>query len=562
VKVPYIPQDAPFNGEQRFWLAGFLAGLHSRQAMASQAMASQAMASQAIGSVAPVAQSGAAAPVEQNTKAAPVETIDILYGTQTGNAEELAYDAADMASTRGFETRVSELDAIDMAALSAMTTVIIVVSTYGEGEMPDNANMFWQALSAAAAPRLEGLSFGVLALGDTGYDDFCQAGKVIDTRLEQLGATRLRPRVDCDVDFEDMAAEWLEDTLPSKSTAAPLADVPKSNVVPLKAKSSWSRSNPYVSTVTENRLLSGPGSAKEIRHFCFDLGDSGINYETGDALGVFAKNAPDLVKALITRLGVQNDSAVKGYDQPLVDLLTNKFEIMTPPKELIREIEKRAADEELSHVISTNDKDALIAYMWGKDTLDLLNLNPDMAINLDEFISWLKPLQHRAYSISSSPKVHPGEVHLTVAAVRWAYQDRQHKGVCSTFLSDMILNGDSASIFVAPNNNFRVPQDNDAPMIMVGPGTGIAPFRAFLEERQARGATGRNWLFFGDQHRAHDFIYQDELAALSDAGVLHDLDLAFSRDQDKKNICAGPNVRTRRGTLRGFGTGRAFLRLW
>lgn len=505
MKLPYIPDDAPFNGEQRNWLGGFLAGLQTRMAMTG----------------------GAVAPAQAPVQARP---MDILFGTQTGNAEEVANEAAELAKSKGFAPRVAELDAVEMDQLAAMENLIVVISTYGEGEMPDNAELFWEALSATTAPRLENLSYGVLALGDTSYEHFCQAGKLIDTRLEQLGAKRLADRVDCDVDFEDAASAWLGTTIPDAGTAAPANDVS----APKAEKSAYSRKAPYMATMVENRILSGPESAKEIRHMAFDLGESGLSYEAGDALGVMPVNDAHLVQALLDRLGLDLDASVAGQDAGLGALLTTGYEIRTPSRELIAEIEKRANHEELSHVLGHGDKEALEAFLWGKDTLDLLNLNPDMQLSADDFVSLLKPLQHRAYSISSSPNAHPGQVHLTVAAVRWMYDHRAHGGVCSTFLSDQVSEGAQAGIFMSANKNFRVPTDNDVPMIMVGPGTGIAPFRAFLEERQARGAKGANWLFFGDQHRESDFIYQDEISAMSASGLLTRLDLAFSRDQAEK----------------------------
>jgi sulfite reductase (NADPH) flavoprotein alpha-component len=506
MKLPYIPEDAPFNGEQRNWLGGFLAGLHSRVVMGGGAV------------------TAAEAPVQ-------AKPLDILFGTQTGNAEEVANEAAELAKSKGFAPRVAELDAVEMDQLAAMENLIVVISTYGEGEMPDNAELFWESLSAPTAPRLENLNYGVLALGDTSYEHFCQAGKLIDTRLEQLGAKRLGARVDCDVDFEDAASAWLGATIPDAGSA-----VANDSAAPAakKEKSGFSRKKPYLSTMLENRILSGPTSAKEIRHLSFDLGDSGMTYEAGDALGVMPVNNPVLVDTLIKRLGATAETAVSGHDTGLGALLTSSLEICTPSKDLITEIEKRAQHEELSHVLGHGDKEALDAFLWGKDTLDLLNLTPDLQISVDDFVSWLKPLQHRAYSISSSPNAHPGEVHLTVAAVRWMYDHRAHGGVCSTFLSDHVPVGAQAGIFMSANKSFRVPADNDVPMIMVGPGTGIAPFRAFLEERQARGAKGANWLFFGDQHRESDFIYEDEISAMSSAGLLTRLDLAFSRDQAEK----------------------------
>ena len=502
-KIPYIPQDAPFSGEQKQWLSGFLAGMHSRLASGTN-------------NVAPV--------VAQDE----IKHLDIIFGTQTGNAEAVAEDAAALARTKGFTPRIAEMDEVDMTHLAAMQNLIVVVSTYGEGEMPNNAHQFWEALSASTAPRLEALNYGVLALGDTSYDEFCQAGKLVDTRLEQLGAKRLATRVDCDIDFEDIAEKWLSNSIPDVGATAIVTEPAE----PPKAKTGWGRKNPYISNVTDNRILSGADSAKEIRHITFDLGDSELIYEAGDALGVMPVNAPDLVQGWIDRLNVPADTEIEGTS--LSDMLRTGLEIMTPSRDLILALEPLANDDELTHVVSNGDKEVLEHYLWGKDALDLLNLNVDLTFDPVQVIGWLKPLQHRAYSISSSPKAHEGEVHLTVAVVRWKHNNRLHKGVCSTFLADHIQNGAPAGIFMSPNKSFRIPQDDSVPMIMIGPGTGIAPFRAFLEERQARGASGANWLFFGDQHRTSDFIYEEEIAAFSADGLLTRLDLAFSRDQVDK----------------------------
>ncbi|QXC50633.1 sulfite reductase subunit alpha [Agrobacterium salinitolerans] len=514
MKIPYIPEDAPFNGDQRAWLSGFLAGLHSRAAIGTET------------SVA------AAAP---NAEAS---MLNILFGTQTGNAEALAMDIAAAARAQGMQSVVTALDDVSMDGLGAMKRVIVVTSTYGEGEMPDNAQLFWEALTADSAPRLDGMNFAVLALGDTGYDGFCQAGKLIDTRFEQLGGKRMKTRIDCDIDFEDAAAAWIGETLPlavavdgGNAASVTMPDVAEP---PVRAKQGWSRKNPYPAEVSVNRRLSGTGSSKEIRHYEFDLGESGLDYAAGDALGVVPLNDPKLVGALLQHFEAAADSQIAGLDGPVGDALLNRFEISTPSRELVAEIGKRAGHDELSHVLANGDREQLAAFLWSKDILDLINLAEKPLFDVAEFVTFLKPLQHRAYSISSSPLVAKNSVHLTIASVRYRAEGRVRGGVCSTYLADRVEAGHSAGIFVSPNKAFRVPQDNDAPVIMVGPGTGIAPFRAFLQERQARGAKGKNWLFFGDQHRQSDFIYESELGDMSRDGVLTRLDLAFSRDQAEK----------------------------
>ncbi|MEL6817939.1 MAG: sulfite reductase subunit alpha [Pseudomonadota bacterium] len=510
MNAPFFPEDAPFSEDQRTWIAGFMAGMRAQAQLTGES-----------------ASNGAQSAVELN----------ILYGTQTGNAEAVAMDAAEAAKQNGFAPKVAGLDDVPMDALAEMKQILIVISTYGEGEMPDNAELFWQALSATTAPRLEDMVYSVLALGDTSYDEFCHAGKLVDMRLEQLGAKRINGRVDCDVDYEDLASGWIEATMPlvadvAKPTEGLAAPTNLEAAAPKKSK--YNRKNPYASSVIENRLLSGKGSGKEIRHFAFALEDEGLEYEAGDAMGVIPLNGRDYVEAIVNRLGAKWETPVEGHDAPLGELLTNNFEIMTPNKETIAKIADRADDDELCHVITNGDKEAIEAFMWGNDTLDLLNLNSKAIFGVDEFVSWLKPLQHRAYSISSSPKAHPGEVHLTVAAVRWQKGGREHRGVASTFLADRTEEGTKVGVFMSPNKSFRPPESDDAPMIMVGPGTGVAPFRAFLEEREAREAKGKNWLFFGDQTRADDFIYQDEIGAFSKKGLLSRLDLAFSRDQKEK----------------------------
>ena len=510
MKQPFIPEDAPYTGDQKSWLKGFLAGMQSAKALATS-------------------KSGAL--TAHQSDVTPI--VDILFGTQTGNAEGLAMDAAAVARAQGFQANVQGLDDISMDTFSSMKNVIITIATYGEGEMPDNASLFWESLNSSSMPRLSDMKFGVLGLGDTGYDEFCQAGKLIDMRLEQLGAHRLVDRLDCDVDYEDIASDWINKTIPltndGKSKPIVVTDEKLTNV-----KSIWNRKNPYPATLRVNKLLSGEQSLKEIRHFEIDLGDSGITYDTGDALNIMPINDGELVKSILLRLNLPSELVLVGEDKTLADLLKYKYEISTPSRNFIAAIEVQAGDDLLSHVLNNGDKQALADYLWTKDVLDLLNLNQDIKFTGSEFVGLLKPLQHRAYSISSSPKKHVGSVHLTVASVRWNSNDREHLGVCSTFLADRVDVDEKVGVFVSPNKAFRIPNNNDAPMIMVGPGTGIAPFRAFLEERQCIGAEGKNWLFFGDQTRSSDYIYEEELAALKDSGVLSRLDLAFSRDQDEK----------------------------
>jgi sulfite reductase (NADPH) flavoprotein alpha-component len=511
MKIPYIPEDAPFNGDQKYWLAGFLAGLHSRLLVLEDKQQ-------------PAAGTGAATTTQ----------LHILYGSQTGNAEALAQTAAKSARAKGLVPVVQALGDVDLDVFATMRHVLIVTSTYGEGEMPDNAQLFWDAISASTAPRLEQMHFAVLAIGDTGYDGFCQAGKFIDMRLEQLGAKRVVDRIDCDIDYEEPSSEWLNSSMPqfaasAGSSGTVLESAPEAPVIPGSNKS-----NPYAAALITNKRLSGEQSAKDIRHFEFDLSDSGLKYEAGDALGVIPVNEPSLVSLLLTQLNADYQTPVPGFDRSLGDLLTYQFEISEPSRKLIEWVGQNTTNQELRHVLQHDDKDALGVWLWGKDTLDLLQLELTRSLPVPEFVALLRPLQHRAYSISSSSKAHPNQVHLTVASVRYHSGGRNRGGVCSIYLAERVRRGEKPAIFISPNKAFRVPANNSAPLIMVGPGTGIAPFRAFLQERQATGAQGKNWLFFGDQHQEHDFIYRDELTGWHDSGLLTRLDLAFSRDQEKK----------------------------
>ncbi|MFW0784225.1 sulfite reductase flavoprotein subunit alpha [Gordonia sp. CPCC 206044] len=518
MQLPYIPADVPFTGDQKAWLAGFLAGLNTRVSMPAATSPETATSSIV------VAPEGGV-------------PLQIAYGSQTGTAEMVADQAETLARAQGFDPERCDLDTLDMTALSAARRLLVITSTYGEGEMPDNAELFWKALSASDAPRLDGLYFGVLALGDSIYDGFCQAGKNIDARLAELGATAVTGRGDCDVDFEEPAEAWLVSAIRSLADVDADDRLAATAVIPTvpTAPAKWTRKNPYPATVLANTLLSGPGSDKEVRHLVISLGDSGIEYRPGDGIGITPVNDTSLVDRLIARLGVPPDTTVtdRGTPRTLREALTHRHEIATPSRSLVDYIAARGRDTELNRLVANGDSEALDAWLWGKDVLDLLDVDPTIVVPPDELLAELRPLRHRVYSISSSPAAHPGTVHITVATVRYGSGDRPRGGVCSTHLADRCPDGARVDVFVTPNNSFRLPPD-DTKVIMIGPGTGIAPFRAFLHERAASGARGGNWLFFGDRHRAHDHLYADEIDGFVADGLLDRVDLAFSRDQEHK----------------------------
>ncbi len=495
----------PFSFDQESWMEGFITGLKHQSNSINNNIR------------------------EKNDS----ETlINILFGTQTGNSESVAEDLSNFALSNGFKTQINALDDIEMNNLSKMKNVAIITSTYGEGEMPDNAQLFWNALSSNTAPQLNNMNYSVLALGDTGYEEFCHAGKLLDTRLEQLGAKRVIKRIDCDVDFEDLAEKWINSIVPKFNPDKKIDVVNKDKTESIVK--SWSRKNPYKAIITNNTLLSGPNSNKEIIHYEIDLGDSGLKYEVGDSLSIIPSNKQLLVDQIIERLHTSKDFIPSGHEIDIENLLKFKFEILTPTKRLIEYVEKIAKDSELSLILEKKDSKALDDFKWGMDVLDFMNLNPKVDFIVEKFLDLLKPLQHRTYSISSSIKKYDNKVHLTISSVRWKNKKRDYNGVCSTYLADDYNEKEKIKIFFTPNKSFRLPEDKDKDIIMIGPGTGIAPFRAFLQEREVTNSSGKNWLFFGDQTRENDFIYEDELKDMLNKSILTKLDLAFSRDQKEK----------------------------
>lgn len=522
--VPTLPPNAPFTAEQRAWLNGFLAGVFQERMAVDSA--------------------------RDDAGASPKKlSLLIMFGSQTGSAENLAKKFAKESVSKNFETRVLPLNDFGKIDLAKESRLVVITSTWGDGDPPDNAVNFWAWLNSETAPRLESLNFAVLGLGDKNYADFCGAGKKFDARLEALGAKRLIARGECDVDYEATAKTWFEALWPAleqvesresrveTSTNVPLAIAEQSSTLDPRP-SAYSRAHPFLARLKTNRRLNRAGSAKDTRHFEIALDDSGLAYEVGDALGVMPTNCPVLVEELLAVLGCKGEEPVKdarGNASTLHEALLKTFVITQTPLSLLQTAIERANNSELRALLAPEQKANLDKWLFGRDLVDVLRACVGAKFTPAEFTGLLRPLQPRLYSISSSPKAHPGEVHLTVAAVRYEAHGRAKKGVASCWLADRVtLNETPVPVFVQTSHGFRPPRDGATPMIMIGPGTGIAPFRAFLEERRATGATGCNWLFFGDQHRACDFLYEDELSGMTTDGLLTRLDLAFSRDQAEK----------------------------
>jgi sulfite reductase (NADPH) flavoprotein alpha-component len=521
--IPFIPDNAPFTPSQRAWLNGFLAGMFCQTA---------APASAALPTVA----------------AKP--KLNVLFGSQSGNAESIAKRLAKEAKKQGYDATIAPLEKATPVALAQEKCALVITSTWGEGDPPDKAVAFWEQLKEAHDLSLSSLSYSVLALGDTNYQHFCGFGKTLDSRLEALGARRILERVDCNVDFEAGAARWqngifealksldLEGGAPnlngSSNGPAPLLETGLAKAKP----AGYSRKKPFSARLLVSRKLTGEGSEKDTRHYEIGLQGSGLTYEAGDALGIMPTNSPELVDEILKALGYDGEEEVsspEGGKMPIRLALLQEYQIRAPHLEFLNAMaEHDAADQYLKELISSDVRTELDKFLWGREIIDFLLESPGVKFEPEEFVSLLKKLQPRLYSIASSLKAHPEQVHLTVDTVRYEIHGRKRKGVCSNFLAERAGKDTPVPVFIQVSKHFRVPENGDKPIIMVGPGTGIAPFRAFLEERKAAGARGGNWLFFGAQKSSCDFFYKEELETYQSEGVLTRFDTAFSRDQNYK----------------------------
>lgn len=468
--------------------------------------------------------------------AADIADITIVVGSQTGNGETLAEQLHSLAAGRGLKTTVKKMGDYKLPQLKAEKNLLVIVSTYGEGEPPDNARELVEYLFSKRAPSLKKMHFAVLGLGDSGYEFFCKTGIDFDRRLEELGATRIHPRVDCDVDYESSAEAWMDAVLNVLSLRLEANSQTAESAPPSVASSSvYSRKHPFPALLLENIVLNGRGSLKETHHLEFSLEGSGLSYEPGDVLGVYPTNAPDVIDALLQTLhfaGTEWVTLDDGKEGFLYDALFRHYEITAITRPVMQKYALLANNQKLDQLL--HDKQKLNDYLYGREMIDLVTDFPSGELSPQAFVGCLRKLPPRAYSIASSLKQHPDEVHITVAAVRYQSHGRDRKGVGSTYLAERI-DGDAAiPVYIDRNNNFKLPADPDTPIIMIGPGTGIAPFRAFVEEREAIGAPGKNWLFFGDQHFETDFLYQAEWLRYLKSGLLTRMDVAFSRDQEQK----------------------------
>ncbi|CAI6303077.1 assimilatory sulfite reductase (NADPH) flavoprotein subunit [Bacillus subtilis] len=525
--------NSPFNQEQAELLNRLLPTLtESQKIWLSGYLSAQSVS----------AQEAAGAPAAAVSAEAPAPTVSkevtVLYGSQTGNAQGLAENAGKQLEQSGFQVTVSSMSDFKPNQLKKVNNLLIVVSTHGEGEPPDNALSFHEFLHGRRAPKLEDLRFSVLALGDSSYEFFCQTGKEFDQRLEELGGKRISPRVDCDLDYDEPAAEWLEGVLKGLNEAGGGSAAPAPAAASQTGESSYSRTNPFRAEVLENLNLNGRGSNKETRHVELSLEGSGLTYEPGDSLGVYPENDPELVELLLKEMNWDPEEIVtlnkQGDVRPLKEALISHYEITVLTKPLLEQAAQLTGNDELRELLAPGNEENVKAYIEGRDLLDLVRDYGPFSVSAQEFVSILRKMPARLYSIASSLSANPDEVHLTIGAVRYDAHGRERKGVCSILCAERLQPGDTLPVYVQHNQNFKLPKDPETPIIMVGPGTGVAPFRSFMQEREETGAEGKAWMFFGDQHFVTDFLYQTEWQNWLKDGVLTKMDVAFSRDTEEK----------------------------
>jgi sulfite reductase (NADPH) flavoprotein alpha-component len=501
---------AALNPQQLTWLSGYLAGLAQN--------------------VQPNV------PIQQDS--IPAKFLTILYGSQTGNAKSVAQEFKAKLDAINIPAKIVSMADYKLKQLKVESHVVVIVSTHGIGEAPDDAVSLHSFIAGKKAPKLNHLNFAVLGLGDTSYEFFCQTAKDFDKRLQDLGATRITDRVDCDVDYDSEVAAWFETIIHqvkdelsaiSARSIAPSLDIGKST----QAKSQYTKKAPYTATLLESLKITGRDSVKDIRHIEISLEDSGIQYRPGDSLGVWFKNDVSLVDELITMLGLESDVSINWSGDVLSfnDVLVNKVELTQSYPTFANKYAEYANNVELNALL--DDKSILREYLSQRQIIDVVRQFP-AKVEAQQFIDTLRSMTPRLYSIASSQAEVEDEVHLTVALVEYDAHGHSHQGGASGFLSTRLDEGGEVNVFVETNDNFRLPDDGNTPVIMIGPGTGIAPFRAFMQQREAEEASGENWLFFGNPNYTQDFLYQTEWQRFVKDGVVNKISLAFSRDQEQK----------------------------
>ncbi|UNA30488.1 NADPH-dependent assimilatory sulfite reductase flavoprotein subunit [Klebsiella variicola subsp. variicola] len=479
-------------------------------------------------------QSGAAVAVP--AQAAEVPSITLISASQTGNARRVAEALRDDLLAAKLNVKLVNAGDYKFKQIAAEKLLVVVTSTQGEGEPPEEAVALHKFLFSKKAPKLDGTAFAVFGLGDTSYEFFCQSGKDFDSKLAELGAERLLDRVDADVEYQTAAAEWrarVVEVLKARAPVAAPAQLATSGAVNDIHTSPYTKEAPLSATLSVNQKITGRDSEKDVRHIEIDLGDSGLRYQPGDALGVWYQNDPQLVKELVELLWLKGDEpvTVDGKTLPLAEALEWHFELTVNTATIVENYATLTRSESLLPLVG--DKAQLQQYAAATPIIDMVRFSPAQ-LDAEALIGLLRPLTPRLYSIASSQAEVESEVHVTVGVVRYEIEGRARAGGASSFLADRVEEDGEVRVFIEHNDNFRLPANPETPVIVIGPGTGIAPFRAFMQQRAADGAQGKNWLFFGNPHFTEDFLYQVEWQSYVKEGLLTRIDLAWSRDQQQK----------------------------
>ncbi|QOJ08813.1 assimilatory sulfite reductase (NADPH) flavoprotein subunit [Nitrosomonas sp. H1_AOB3] len=509
--------------EHAYWISGYFAGL------GSALLRSSGTVSQSPDVCIP--------PVVTQAEPIAARSLTILHISETGNSTELAIRLAALAVEQGLSPTLVGIADYKVRKLKEEQDLLIITSTHGEGDPPQSGMEFFEFVEGRKAPSLSGLRYAILALGDMSYEHFCGAGKRLDERFEALGAKRLQPRVDCDVDYEDPAAVWSTGILAllaaeQASAISSVASPSKTTGGTQQANNSvYSKRNPFPATVIDNIVLSGRGSTRETHHIEISLADSGLTYEPGDALGIAAHNDPAMVEALLAALNMNPDAplTVKGQTTTLFDALGKSFEITTAT---LRFLDHWGELTGTTDIFSAMDNTKRAAFLHDNHIIDIIRAYPLKGLDPQRFVDGLRPLQPRLYSIASSLSICPDEAHITIAPVRYKLHGEPRSGVASGHLADRAIADSVLPVYIQSNPHFRLPS-NGEPIIMIGAGTGVAPYRAFMQEREANGG-GRSWMFFGERNFRTDFLYQTEWQDWLKNGVLTKMEVAFSRDGAEK----------------------------
>jgi sulfite reductase (NADPH) flavoprotein alpha-component len=497
-RISPILQELEQN--QLIWLSGYVAGLASQQ---------QAL------------------PQTQNS---PQESITILYGSQTGNAKGVAEELKSKLDQKGLPSQLVAMSSYRIQQLKKEKWLVVITSTQGNGEPPEDAFDFYEQFLSKRAPKAKDLNFSVVGLGDSSYEFYCQTGKDFDKRLEELGATRFLDRIDCDLDYEDAVEAWEEKFI---AEVTPKLEA-QTNVIPIHstqaAPSKWTKANPFLAELLTNQKITGRNSDQDVRHIEISLEESGISYQPGDALGIKAKNSETLVQNILELLAIKPDTQLAQHgNKTVLELLINDYELTLLHPGFLKSWGELNQHKELIDL----NREQQTQYLDNYQIIDIIKTFPGQP-SAEDFISTLRKLTPRLYSISSSANAFEEEVHITVAKVEYDAFGFKHYGHASSFLVNQTGDEAKVNVYISENTSFRLPENNEAPIIMIGAGTGVAPYRAFLQERESQGHTGKNWLFFGARHFKSDFLYQSEWVNYRKSGLLTHIDVAFSRDQKEK----------------------------